>query len=772
MSSEVRPFSELFGGRPGDGSVASVARAAARAGYAVMPVAPGEKRPLCALTSRQAKAADREAAHTARDAGRRNWERVRHDCGSAHATTDPDLAHRVFKRLEVEHPDLNMAVEITKSRVLVVDSDTHAELQSFTRLWAAEEHVAELAQAAPTVRSPGAVDEHGAWKHSDGGHFWFLLPDDVELGELAGVTAIPLGVDDENMSQLKVAGYVLVPPSVRSEGEYRMCSDAHPAPSWLIERVQMYLTERRTVRAHRRDAALDADDRITLAQSATPWSSILEPRGWALWYKVDRCGCEIWTAPGEHASPKSATAHDPGCGQFDTADGFAHIWTDNPPGELSTAGTKTFSKTQFVAWHDHGGDMSAAMQELGIERGSGTEPTTLDRNLVEELLASSNEAAAAGDAAEDDEASDDDDEDDDPFDTSEAAKDDTDPVDALIAELIPASDLDKIPPPVPLVDGLLDRNTLSRVIGKSGHGKSFFMIDVSGHVALGKPWHGRTCSQGDVVYMVAEGASGIRKRVRAWELHHGVELGSRVKFLPRPVQVKDHEWLVWIAAMAKLRPSLIIIDTQARVTAGANENGPEDMGLLVQRAELLRQQTDACVVLVHHKGHSGDHGRGHSSVLGALDAEIEVEKTAPGKISISSSKQKDQEDFEPIRLELAKVQVDVGAKGSAVLVAPGAEGAEPFVDAEPTVDEQSPARDRLAKWIYTGFNGGSGGTKAEIRTYASARDRNRQGKPMSRSSFQDAWRDLEHDAVLVDMGGSKFALAKAEIVRLNLENWG
>lgn len=766
MSSEVRPFSELFGGRPGDGSVASVARAAARAGYAVMPVAPGEKRPLCALTPRQAKAADKEAAHAARDAGRRNWERVRHDCGSAHATTDPDVAHRVFKRLEVEHPGLNMAVEITKSRVLVVDSDTRAELESFTRLWAAEEHVAELAQAAPTVRSPGAVDADGVWKHSDGGHFWFLLPDDVELGDLAGVTAIPLGIDDENLSQLKVAGYVLVPPSVRSEGEYRMCSDAHPAPSWLIERVQLYLTERRTVRAHRRDAALDADDRITLAQSATPWSSILEPRGWALWYKVDRCGCEIWTAPGEHASPKSATAHDPGCGQFDTTDGFAHIWTDNPPGELAAAGTKTFSKTQFVAWHDHGGDMSAAMQELGIERGSGSEPTTLDKERVAELLASSGgpEPGPGADEGEEDE-----DDVEDPF-ADDPAEDDTDPVDALIAELIPASDLDKIPPPVPLVDGLLDRNTLSRVIGKSGHGKSFFMIDISGHVALGKPWHGRTCSQGDVVYMVAEGASGIRKRVRAWERHHGVDLGDRVKFLPRPVQVKDHEWLVWIAAMAKLRPSMIIIDTQARVTAGANENGPEDMGLLVQRAELLRQQTNACVVLVHHKGHNGDHGRGHSSVLGALDAEIEVEKTAPGKISISSSKQKDQEDFEPIRLELAKVQVDVGAKGSAVLVAPGAEGAEPFTEAEPTIDEQSSTRDRLVKWIYLGFNHGSGGTKAEIWAYARERDRGPKGKPMSKSQFYEVWGRLEADEVLAEGDGKRFVVAMTEVRRLGLEN--
>lgn len=768
-TADTRPFSELFGGRPGDGSVASLARAAARAGYAVMPIAPGEKRPLCALTPRQAKAADKEAAHAARDAGKRNWERVRHACGSAHATTDPDVAHRVFKRLEAEHDQLNMAVEISQSHVLVVDADTRAEMESFTRLWAEEEREPELAHAAPTVRSPGQIGPDGKWKHSDGGHFWFLLPDDVELGSLSDVAAIPLGADPDNLAQLKVGGYVLVPPSQRAEGEYRMSSDAHMAPSWLVERVQLYLTERRTVREHRRDSALDADDRITLAQSATPWSAVLEPRGWSLWFKVDRCGCEIWTAPGDHASPKSATAHDPGCGQFDTTDGFLHVWTDNPPGDLGQAGTKTFSKIQLVAWHDHGGDMSAAMRAMGIARDGGSEPTTLqvDRERVAELIA----ASTADDPFDDDEEEDEDDAESDESgaESGESGQSDEDPVDALLAELIPASDLDKIPPPVPLVDGLLDRNTLARVIGKSGHGKSFFMIDISGHIALGKPWHGRACAPGEVVYMVAEGASGIRKRVRAWERHHEVELGDRVKFLPRPVQVKEHEWLIWVAAMARLRPAMVIIDTQARVTAGANENGPEDMGLLVQRADLLREQTGACVVLVHHKGHSGEHGRGHSSVLGALDAEIEVEKTAPGKISISSSKQKDQEDFEPIRLELARVQVDVGAKGSAVLVAPGTEGADPFVEDEPAVDEQSPARDRLVKWIFQGFNHGRGGTKAEIWAYARERDRGPKGKPMSKSQFYEVWGRLEADEVLVPEGKNRFTVSSVEVRRLGLE---
>lgn len=378
----ARPFAELFGGRPGDGDIASLARAAARAGYAVIPIKPGTKQPLCALTPTQAKAADRRAAQAAREAGRRNWERVRHDCGKAHATTDPKIAHRVFKRLSEQHPDLNLAVETNLSRALVVDADTLDELRSFTAMWAAEEHESTLQHAAPTVRSPGEVGPDGQWKHSEGGHFWFLLGDDVDLGEIGNTASIPIGVDPEHKAQLKVSGYVLVPPSVRAEGEYAMASDAHLAPAWLVEYVQLYLTERRVTRQHRADRCLDDNDTLTLEQAAITWSSLLEPRGWTLSWKVDRCGCEVYTAPGEHTSPKSATAHDPGCGQFDTADGFLHVWTDNPPEGLARSGTKSFSKIQFVAWSDHDGDMGVAMRELGVSRTS-SEPTVLTRRDIQ-----------------------------------------------------------------------------------------------------------------------------------------------------------------------------------------------------------------------------------------------------------------------------------------------------------------------------------------------------------------------------------------------------
>jgi len=315
---------------------------------------------------------------------------------------------------------------------------------------------------------------------------------------------------------------------------------------------------------------------------------------------------------------------------------------------------------------------------------------------------------------------------------------------------------------VPLIDGILDRNSLARVFGTSGHGKTFVMLDLAAHVALGRPWLGRECAQGLVVYMAAEGVAGIRARVRAWESHHGVELGDQALFLPRAVQTMNQlDWLVWVAAMERLKPAMIIMDTQARVTVGANENDQKDMGVVVDRADLLKDKTGACVLFVHHKGRQGDHGRGSTVVSGALDAELSVTKQGSGRITILSEKQKDREDFNPISLEMRKVGE------SAVLVQPGTD--TPFEEAG--ITENSPTRDRVASLMYRTFHTGLGATKSEVWGVVKERDRGPKGKPMSRSSFHTAWSQLEGDGVLIineTEAGKRWELAESEAARLGL----
>ncbi|WP_327169205.1 bifunctional DNA primase/polymerase [Streptomyces subrutilus] len=232
---------------------------------------------------------------------------------------------------------------------------------------------------------------------------------------------------------------------------------------------------------------------------------------------------------------------------------------------------------------------------------------------------------------------------------------------AMASELLDTDGLDKITPLEPLLGDLLHRNTLARAIGPSGTFKSFVLLDMCGHIGTGLRWHGQYVRQGLVVYLVAEGAEGMRKRVRVWEQHYGVRMDN-VRFLPRPVQAMDPEWEVLTEVMRRLAPVLIVVDTQARITVGIEENSNTEMGRVVARLDRLREVTGACVTLVHHTGHQGEHGRGASAVKGALHSELVISRKGDRLnnfvLTIKSGKQKDEEEGDGQQFGLRRVSLD------------------------------------------------------------------------------------------------------------------
>jgi hypothetical protein len=234
-------------------------------------------------------------------------------------------------------------------------------------------------------------------------------------------------------------------------------------------------------------------------------------------------------------------------------------------------------------------------------------------------------------------------------------------VERLLGQLLDTDGLDDIPPLEPLVGDLLALNTVARVVGPSGTFKSFVLLDMAGHIGTGMKWHGEYVKQGLVVYLVAEGEQGIRKRVRAWEQHHGLRMDN-VRFLPRPVQAMSPEWDVLIEALRRLRPVLVIVDTQARVTVGVEENSNTEMGRIVDRFDQMRIATCACIAAVHHTGHVGEHGRGASAVKGALQSELMVSRKGdkiPNTIlTIKSGKQKDEDQDGDFQFGLKKISLD------------------------------------------------------------------------------------------------------------------
>lgn len=229
--------------------------------------------------------------------------------------------------------------------------------------------------------------------------------------------------------------------------------------------------------------------------------------------------------------------------------------------------------------------------------------------------------------------------------------------------LLTTDQLDSIPTPVPIVgDEHLFVNTLNWLVGKPGHGKSFVALDLAGCVGTGTPWHRYPVHQGRVLYMAAEGVHGVKQRVRAWERKHSKKM-TGVDFLPFPVQsTNGSHWDALIGVVTELSYAMIIVDTQARVTVGVEENSNKEMGTFVHQAERLRQASGACTLLVHHVGAGGERGRGATTLDGALTTIMRCEKT-DGMITLSCSKNKDAPEWSPVEFQL------VPNGTSAVLVA-------------------------------------------------------------------------------------------------------
>lgn len=685
-------FSGCFGSVPaGDGeALVRVVVMAVRAGYAVVLCKPGTKVPMCTLTVRQAKQADTAAQAAAKEAGDTYWARRRHACGLHHALTDDVSARRITTRLVKAYGQLNIGVELGRSRMVVVDVDTAEEDNAF--LHACGDSIPGGMLNTPTVLSPGSQNADGAWAHKDGGHYWFTLPDGVELPEGLGVVK-----GEGGWAVMWRDKQVLVPPSVRPEGAYRLVGQPTPAPDWLLEFIrdksaqQLQRRERAVREAQESDSAIDR-----WAATAT-WADLLLPDEWTDTGLIDNCGCPIWTAPGLHASHKSATAHEIGCMRYDTLANHAplHIWTDNPPewvrGAIDAKGVSTITKLTYLAYRFYGGNDGAALRGMGIGSDTDAEfpgftgPPDPDDPFFGDRGSTSDRSSVPEDPTEDDEdLSDRDEEEDDLA---------PDPVDKLLAQFLTLDEMDDLPDLEPLVAGVLDLDTINRVIGKSNHGKTFMMIDLTGRVATGTEWCGRPVKQGLVVYVAAEGSRGFRKRARAWERHHGLTMGENVRVLPLPVQATDYKaWHVLVRALEKLSPALVVFDTQARITVGADENSAQDMGILVERVEAVRRATGACTILVHHLGHNGEHGRGSSAMIGAMSTEIRVSKDGD-RITVSCSKQKELEAFED---EMASL-VAVSEFDSVALVYEVDDG-DPF-DSRSHIDDDRPLWQRMASIV-------------------------------------------------------------------------
>lgn len=221
-----------------------------------------------------------------------------------------------------------------------------------------------------------------------------------------------------------------------------------------------------------------------------------------------------------------------------------------------------------------------------------------------------------------------------------------------------------------LVKDLVPRVGMTVVWGPPKCGKSFWVFDLMMHVALGWTYRGRRVHQGPVVYCAFEGQTGIEARVAAFRQTYLADHRGHVPFYLEPVTldlVRDHAALI-AAIRQKLGepvPVAVTLDTLNRSLAGS-ESSDEDMSAYVRAADAVREAFSCAVIIVHHCGHNDTRPRGHSSLAGALDAQLAVTRDAANNILVTIELMKDGSQGEIIASKLDVVTVGVDEDGDAI----------------------------------------------------------------------------------------------------------
>ncbi len=219
--------------------------------------------------------------------------------------------------------------------------------------------------------------------------------------------------------------------------------------------------------------------------------------------------------------------------------------------------------------------------------------------------------------------------------------------------------------PAYLVKGLIPREGLCIAWGPPKCGKSFWIYDVTMHIACGWEYRGRKVSPGPVVYVACEGERGLGARTEAYRQHKGTTDADFYLVTTRLDLIAEHETLIADIAAQVERPVAVVIDTLNRSIRGS-ESRDEDMGDYLKAADAIREAFACTVIIIHHCGIEGSRPRGHTSLTGACDAQIAVKKGHDGTVTCTVEYMKDGPEGDEINSKLEPVEVGTDDDGDAI----------------------------------------------------------------------------------------------------------
>jgi hypothetical protein len=230
------------------------------------------------------------------------------------------------------------------------------------------------------------------------------------------------------------------------------------------------------------------------------------------------------------------------------------------------------------------------------------------------------------------------------------------------------ADLHDEPPIEWLVKDWIAAKEFSVFWGDPGVYKSFVVQGLSLQIAS---------QEAKVIYVAAEGSTGLAARVHAWNaLHHSdpYRNDDNWKYMSAPVDFSGHEnvWMNWSNDINEAfddSPDLVVLDTLARCNLSGDENSAKDMGHFVENVERFRRDNETAIWVIHHANVSSDNKRERgSSVLRAAafgmyrvyDPRV---KNDGASVVVDCDKMKDGEQPSPVRVDLRRVSLDIQEHG-------------------------------------------------------------------------------------------------------------
>lgn len=249
-------------------------------------------------------------------------------------------------------------------------------------------------------------------------------------------------------------------------------------------------------------------------------------------------------------------------------------------------------------------------------------------------------------------------------------------------------------PPASLIRGILPREELVMIYGQSSAGKSFVAFDMALAVARGISWNGYKVRQGMVGWIAAEAEGSMRNRYLAYCKREEIDPGTLANFkvLGASVDLSNREYVEALAeSIASAIPALIVVDTLAAASGGADENSGKDMNRVLDSCRLIHRKTGATVLLVHHAGKDESRGaRGWSGLRAAVHAELELKRLDNGIRKLTVTKMRDGTEGAEVGFRLVPIVIGLDEDDESIGSA--------YVEYVPTGSAQLKLKRPQGKW--------------------------------------------------------------------------